>query len=227
MPLKNTDISIEHIISALKEPLPGKQAHISMLPEGRDLTDSDTNHSINKSAVLILIYPEGDELYFCLTKRNSMLKHHPGQISFPGGRCENHETDPWVTSLRETKEEIGVPQNQIKLIGKLSEVFVKVSNFIIYPYIGFSSEKPDFKVNHNEVEALIVLPLMSILSDNNRTTRMINTSLGPMNVPCYHISDNIIWGATSMMIAELEAILKQYYSRRGAHSDNVDNGQEP
>jgi len=222
-----TNITIEHIISALEEPLPGKQAHISMLPEGRDLICDETNQSIKKSAVLMLLYPEGNELHFCLTKRNSMLRNHPGQISFPGGRCENHETDPWNTSLRETEEEIGVPQNQIILIGKLSAVFVKVSNFMIYPYIGFSPEKPAFRVNHHEVEALISLPLSEILSDDNHTTRNVNTFMGSMKVPCYHINNHIIWGATSMMIAELEAILKQYYSRRGAHSDNVDNGREP
>lgn len=210
-------ITIEHIIEALQKPLPGKDAQINMLPNGRELIEAGNDPSVITSAVLILIYPENDELFFCLTKRNSNLKHHPGQISFPGGRCELHEKDPSKTALRETEEEIGVPQNQIQLLGKLTEVFVIVSNFNIHPYIGYCAKKPNFIINHKEVEELIELPLHSIFPKENHTERKMETRLGNITVPCYLINEHVIWGATSMMIAELEAILASHYSRREAH----------
>ena len=210
-------ITIDNLISALKAPLPGASAHTTMLPKGRKLDYDSNKPNIKKSAVLMLIYPNNGELFFCLTKRNAKLKHHPGQISFPGGKCEKHEIDTVETALRETEEEIGIERNHIQILGRLSDVYVSVSNFIIHPYIGYISRKPDFKINRKEVDELIVLPLNSILNMANRTERDIETSIGVLRVSCYLINDYVIWGATSMMIAELEALLRKHYSHRGAH----------
>ncbi|MFA9389498.1 MAG: CoA pyrophosphatase [Prolixibacteraceae bacterium] len=226
MPDQFSKITIQEIISSLKEPLPGQRAHMKMLPGGRSLTLPTNYSQVKKSAVLILLFYEQGLLHFCLTKRNSNLKNHPGQISFPGGRCEKYETDPWETALRETDEEIGIPPHQIQFLGKLSDVFVSVSNFNIHPYIGFIQEKPTFIINHKEVEKLIVLPLHSLFTEENHAIEMLETRNGKMNVPCYLIEDHVIWGATSMMIAELEVLLKQHYSGQEEHLNNADSDQE-
>lgn len=214
MPNNFPNITIEQLKLALKKPLPGEKAHLRMLPKGRKLTHTENDSSIKKSAVLMLLYPENNELFFCLTKRNLKLRHHPGQISFPGGRCEKHETDPWLTALRETEEEVGLNRDQIQFVGRLSDVYVSVSNFNIHPYIGYSRKKPTFVVNDDEVDELICLPLHSIFLEKNHSKRKLKTRQGTYEVPCYVINENIIWGATSMMIAELEVLLTQHYSHR-------------
>jgi len=159
-------ITIANIRSALKENLPGLDAQIKMLPKGRSLSMS-TDENVKESAVLILFFSENNTLYFCLTKRHSGLKHHPGQISFPGGKCEKHEKNPYDTALRETEEEIGVEANTIELLGKLTDVYISVSNFNIHPYIGYVEEKPNFIINKYEVEELLIFPLHSIFDSNN------------------------------------------------------------
>ena len=200
-------------------------AHQKMAPKGRSLAVPDLSQKVKKSAVLILLYPENGELQICLTKRNDLLKHHPGQISFPGGRCEKHETDPMLTALRETEEEIGVPQKEVQVLGKLSTLYIPVSNFIIHPYIGWIATKPTFSINTSEVDKVITLPLFLFLDEDSQKKMPVETSIGPFEVPCYFISGQLIWGATSMIIAELEAILRQHRGHRVKHSDNADNDQ--
>ncbi|MBN2805736.1 MAG: CoA pyrophosphatase [Prolixibacteraceae bacterium] len=212
--IKNIDAVA--ITEALQYPLPGAAAQRLMLPGGRDLIVAQEESGYFRSAVLLLLYPENGELFFCLTKRNEGLKHHPGQISFPGGRCENHENDGWLTALRETEEEIGVSKAQVEYLGKLTDVYVTVSRFNIHPFLGYVKKKPDFVINHHEVDTLITLPLSSIFQPENHAIQTFHTLNGLIEAPCYNIQHQVIWGATSMMLAELEAILRQHCSRRAA-----------
>jgi 8-oxo-dGTP pyrophosphatase MutT (NUDIX family) len=211
------DFNIEAIKEALKIELPGINAHKRMAPPNREIIKPENVENIFTSAVLLLIFPIENELHLCLTRRTENMKNHPGQISFPGGRCEIHEKDPVVTALRETHEEIGIDSNKISIIGKLSDVYIPVSKFIIHPYVGFSTSALKFRVNKSEVDQLIVIKLSEFINPDSRITKNINTTTGKMDVPCYFINGHVIWGATSMMIAELEAILTQYYSRRGGY----------
>lgn len=205
-------INTETIRSALiSEDLPGSEAQKKMLPKGRSLEIK--GKQVKESAVLVLLFYKHDELHVCLTKRNSKLKHHPGQISFPGGRKEAGES-LLETALRETDEEVGIKSESIEILGQLSSVYVSVSNFNIQPYIGFTSSLPKFTINIDEVEDVIEIPIKEFLDTKNHSTNQINTSKGNLNVPCYSIDNHIIWGATSMMIAELEAILKHYFQHR-------------
>ncbi len=210
-------IEIEDIKEALKTGLPGVKAHKTMAPPHREIIKPVNTDNIHASAVLILVFYQNEELYLCLTQRNKNMKNHPGQISFPGGRCELYEKNPVDTALRETHEEIGIHPGKISIIGKLTDLYVPVSKFIIHPYVGFSSEYLEFKINHSEVEELIVLKFSDFFNSSNRKIRNMKTIKGNLNVPCYVVSKHVIWGATSMMIAELEVIIRQYYSRRGAH----------
>lgn len=218
----NKNLTKEFVADALNQNLPGEKAHQIMKPNGRSLLIPENEKQVKKSAILILIYPDENELKFCLTKRNEQLKHHPGQISFPGGKCESHESEPITTALRETEEEIGIHFSKIEILGELSTLYVPVSKFKIYPFIGWTNQKPNFKINQFEVDEIITLPLKSILDNNYKAIKTVKTSWGKTKVPCYFIENNLIWGATSMMIAELEVILKQHYSHREAHLNNDD-----
>lgn len=220
--------NIEGLAAALNGALPGSAAHERMRPAGRSLDLPPSKKSIKTSAVMALLYRKENEIYICLTKRNKALRHHPGQISFPGGRAEENEIQqPLKTALRETHEEIGIAPAEIELLGSLSPLYVPVSNFMIYPYVGYCEHEPDFVVNHQEVDQLLTIPVRELLNTQNQINQKVNTSLGNIDVPCYQIDGHIVWGATSMILAELEAILRQHYSHRAIHSDNVHSDPTP
>jgi 8-oxo-dGTP pyrophosphatase MutT (NUDIX family) len=210
-------ITLNHLISALKNELLGDFAHYSKLPDGRTLVPQYDKLIVRQSAVLLLFFEVEGELNLCLTLRNSNLKYHPGQISFPGGQCNIDETDMAVTALRETEEEIGIQRNNIDLLGKLSELYVSVSNFNIHPFVGFHSGSLLFNPNPIEVDEVITLPVSEILNTDNQHIKEINTSQGVLNIPCYIFGKHLVWGATAMIIAELEFLLKKYFQLQEAN----------
>lgn len=192
----------------LKNPLPGVAAHQLMVPPDRPLTaPSSILPSIRESAVLFLIYPINDIPYFCLTKRPKTMKNHAGQFSFPGGKKEKSDPTIEYTALRETCEEIGLKPDGIHLLRQLTQVFVPISRFFIHPVLAFTNQQPSFYPSKSEVEQIIELPL-SLLKKENRTTTTIISPSGNRMVPCYLHKQEIIWGATAMILAEMELILR-------------------
>ncbi|HPS12206.1 MAG TPA: CoA pyrophosphatase [Prolixibacteraceae bacterium] len=215
-------ITVQDIIAALELELPGEKAHRLMLPEGRTL-DIPFGKTIKESAVLIPLFFKNEILFICLTRRNKNLKHHPGQISFPGGQKEKQEQTFEETALREMEEETGIKKEQIELLGELSTIYIPVSNFLIHPFIGYLENEPTFSVDHNEVDEIITIPMKIFLDPENKTTSPINTITGMLNVPCYKINEQIIWGATAMIIAEITTLLENYGLREEKYSGNGSN----
>ena len=87
------------------------------------------------SAVLLPLVIDLNQLCVLLQIRSENLNHHPGEIGFPGGAKENFDSDFVQTVYRETKEEIGLNQNEIEIIGKLDDVITS-TRFLIKPYVG-------------------------------------------------------------------------------------------
>ena len=176
------------------------KSHQRMMPPNRKLKASagDTSR-LKPSSVLLLLFEEDHELYICLIKRPVTMKHHAGQVAFPGGRIDPGET-PAETALRETNEEIGIPSEKIEVLGSLSELFVDVSGFLIQPFVGWLAEKPVFTINKAEVEKTILFPLLQY-KDKLEDTELETVS-GKLKVPCFHFEGEIIWGATAMILAE-------------------------
>ncbi len=209
------NITIDEIKVAIKKSLPGKIAHLKMIPKDRTLVVPDKNISkYIDSAVLILLFNNANILYFCLIKRSLNLKYHPGQISFPGGKIEKGESDYTITALREADEEIGLDPNKIEIIGNISSVYIPVSNFMIYPVLAYSEEIPNLKVNESEVDEIIYLPIYEFFNPVNITEEIVNSGSSTIKTPCYKINDYIIWGATAMLINEFcEIIINHRKSR--------------
>ena len=196
----------ENIKKALKQNLPGGISHKKMLPPNRVLKAAPEEKNIlKKSSVLLLLFIENDELTACLIKRPSHMKHHAGQIALPGGKIEKDET-AIVTALRETYEEIGIQPKQIKILGTLSEFYVEVSRFQIYPIVGWLDKKPEFVINTNEVEKTILFPIKNFKAPFNEVE--LETFTGKLKVPCIKFDGEIIWGATAMILSEFADILK-------------------
>lgn len=134
------------------------------------------------------------------------MKYHPGQIALPGGRIEKGET-ALETAFRETFEEIGIPKEEIEILGTLSELYVEVSRFRIHPFVGWLKKKPEMIINSNEVDKAIFFPLKYFTQLPDEIE--IKTVKGKLKVPCIRFEGEIIWGATSMILAELVAILNE------------------
>ncbi len=188
--------------------LPGSASHRKMLPLNRVLTAAiEEQTQIKHSSVLLLLFIENQELNACLIKRPSHMKHHAGQIALPGGRIEKGET-ALDTALRETWEEIGISRDKIEVLGSLSEIYVQVSRFQIHPFVGWLDKRPEFIINKNEVGKTLSFPLKLI--SNSFEEVELETFTGMLKVPCIRFEDEIIWGATAMILSEFFDVLEQY-----------------
>lgn len=182
-----------------------------MLPPGRRLKTPEEEASfIKQSGVLILLFPSEGQLYTCLTRRPVTMKHHPGQISFPGGKVEAEDFSAEMTALREAREEVGVDSAQVEILGCLSDLYVEVSRFSIHPYLAWVDKKPDFTVNFDEVEEVILFPIGAFVNNEIVAETDVQTVTGLLRVKYYPFGDQLIWGATAMILSELIEILKAY-----------------
>jgi len=193
---------------AINKDLPGEESHQKMrviYDQSIELPFSKINST--QAAVLILLYLADNEIYFFLTKRTDELKHHKGQISLPGGTQEGNEK-LIDTALRETQEEIGINKTSISIIGTITPLFVPVTGFMIYPFIGYSLNKLDPKPDPVEVAKIFSVNISDLLNKENRTTEQRNIRGYDVQVPYFKLNDYQVWGATSMILSEFRDLIK-------------------
>ena len=160
------------------------------------------------AAVLVPIVDHLDGLSVLLTQRSSQLRHHPGQISFPGGRIEAQDTGPLEAALRETEEEIGLTREHVNFAGYLDPHLV-LTGFWITPVVGFIRPGFALKLDHREVDSTFEVPLRHILDPANHRSR--ERTIGTTAVQVYDIpyGEHNIWGATAGMLIALYRLLEQ------------------
>lgn len=122
---------------------------------------------------------------------------------------ETKDEDIWHTSLRETEEEVGIPSGTIKKIGQLSSLYIPVSNFLVYPHIGYINFIPTFKLQKSEVSKVITPPVHHLLGEGviKYKDLKVRNDIMLESVPHFYLDDNVIWGATAMMLNELRLTL--------------------
>lgn len=203
---------IEQLKVRFQNPLPGEEAQFLMSPFGRQRIQQIDPEKYNprKSAVLILLFPEQDSIRTILIQRPVYTGVHSGQVAFPGGKFEETDTDLQQTALRETFEEVGVPANTIEIIGKLTDLYINPSNFLVSPYLGFVSKLPDFIMDAYEVQKIITVDLFSLNDIRIQSEKTITHSSGyKIKTPYYEIEGLTVWGATAMMISELNVVVQE------------------
>ena len=196
---------IDKLRERLGKELPGREAQLKMAPSV--MHEADDSNAV-KSSVLILIYPKNNSLYIVLIKRPEYNGHHSGQISFPGGKCEPSDKCYEDTALRETFEEIGIIREDIQVLGQITSIYIPPSNFKIYPIVGYLSYTPTFNINSTEVERTIEIKMADLTDKSIIKIKEVKTSTGQyINAPYYSIEDEVIWGATAMILAEFITII--------------------
>lgn len=161
------------------------------------------SRSLRKASVLIGFVERPTGLNVVLTKRAAHLKHHPGQISFPGGKYEEGDGTLYQTAMREAREEIGISEDQIQILGQLPEL-VTVSKFAVTPVLAFIS--PDYRslIDKNEVEEVFEVPADFLLDRRqlfSNTFQIKNTPHRVFAIPYKH---HFIWGMTAQIIQSLQ-----------------------
>tara|TARA_R110002110_G_scaffold13596_39_gene64905 strand:- start:689 stop:1288 length:600 start_codon:yes stop_codon:yes gene_type:complete len=156
---------------------------------------------LRPAGVLAPIQEVNGRLELLLTKRSSALKHHPGQISFPGGKQDSGDVDSVAAALREAHEEIGLPPQQVEILGVLP-IHNTVTSFAVTPVIGLIKGKFDLLAEPGEVEEVFSVPLAHVLDPQNyliQSRRWRGTLRHYFVVP---FGPYYIWGATARMLRE-------------------------
>ncbi|TVZ54799.1 NUDIX domain-containing protein [Lutibacter sp. Hel_I_33_5] len=192
--------------------LGGLESHFRLAPQMRLQYNEEKIKAKDpkKAAVLALFYPNNQgEACFLLTQRASYKGTHSAQISFPGGKIEEDDTNLEETALRETFEEVGVSKIYVTMIREMTAVYIPPSNFLATPFLGYATTKPNFIAN-NEVAELIEVKVDDLLDDKNISSVKMSTSyMENIDVPCFKLNNHIVWGATAMMLNEIKELFKQ------------------
>lgn len=191
--------------------LPGGKAHqtLKATPIGNNIPKFEHSAAPRLGSVLVLLYEEKGQLQFPLIKRPKYVGLHSGQISLPGGKREKGE-NVIDTALREAHEEIGVPPEWVKVLGTLSDFYVIPSNFLIKPVVSIALKKPIFIPDQHEVERILCGSIDDLLKEDAiKEKDIIAGDHYPMRAPYFEIENEIVWGATAMMLNELRVILKE------------------
>lgn len=209
---------IDFLSKRLLADLPGTNAHLQMMPEIKNLPYRTlmAKKDAKKSAVLVLLYLNGENLNIIFTLRSKKLSNHSGQISFPGGHLDKGET-PVQTALRESWEEIGLKSTDINIIGRLSDLYVPPTNYIISPVVGYMTQKPDYYINSpDEVEEILDLALEKFYDESVYSVENWKYKGQELKVPLWKIhTETPLWGASSMIMMEFLMLYSEFKSQKG------------
>ncbi len=205
------------IVTQLKKELvylPGESAHLEMSPAGREKSSEALKKvkDARQSAVSIILFEEQEELHFVLIQRSEYEGIHSKQISFPGGKKERYDTNFIATALRETHEEVGIHIDQLHHLGKLTKVYIPVSNFEVHPHVFYMKRKQDFKKQVREVDEIFTVPISALLDNKNLHKKDIRVNKNYLlkKVPCFIFEAKIVWGATAIILNELKSVLNRF-----------------
>jgi len=158
------------------------------------------------AAVLVPLVFFQNEWHVLYTRRTDRVESHKGQVSFPGGACDEGETTPEETALREADEEIGIAPSDVRVIGKLSRM-VTISKYRVTPVVGVIQFPYAFKTSGAEVARVFTMPLAWLANRNNYWEFSMPGS--DRSVIVYHPFDGeLLWGATARMTVNFLKILE-------------------
>lgn len=198
----------------LAQSLPGRSSHIKMATKSRleEMKRVEVNLlQAKKSAVMILLFHEDEKLKVIFIRRSHYVGVHAGQIAFPGGRFEEEDVDVKNTALREIQEEIGITADQIEILGRITDIYVPPSNFLISVFVGYLNAKPVYTLDKYEVAEIIEIELEDFFADDviQEKEFIVPSDNYSVLAPYYKVANAEVWGASAMVMTELLDILQK------------------
>lgn len=167
--------------------------------------------SARQAGVLVLVYPVDGVLTTLLIRRTPDPGVHSGQIGFPGGAHEPQDGDYTATALREACEEVGLCQ-PVTVLGQLTPLYIPPSRYMVNPTVGSLPARAAFRPNPEEVAALLELPLSGLFDESRKRAEDWQLGGGTFHVPFYDVDGHKVWGATALLLSELEMRLRTVLS---------------
>lgn len=192
---------IEKLQKSFRHELPGWEAQKKLSP-GYNPAYRQAKADALQASVMVLISPLEGIPHLNFIKRASRYQDdkHKGQIGFAGGKIEEGETEIQAV-IREVEEEIGITEDQYTIMGKISPLYVFVSNFLVHPFIAYANEPLSFTLDPTEVDDLIQWPIIKL--QQGPLLKDIKSQGGLIkDVPYYPLNNETLWGATSMITSE-------------------------
>lgn len=169
-------------------------------------SDEGAGSVLTPAAVLVPVIERPDSLTMLLTHRTAHLNDHPGQVSFPGGRCEVGDGSPVVTALREAEEEVGLRAQQVDVIGVLPD-YKTGTGFRVTPVVGLIRPPLELALDEFEVAEVFETPLAFLLDPTNHQRMAIEISGVRRQFWAMPYEGHFIWGATAGMIVNFYRFL--------------------
>jgi len=160
------------------------------------------------AAVCMLLYPRAGTWHLPLTLRPGHMVAHADQISLPGGVIEEDE-DSREAALRELNEELGIPPADVTLLGRLSDLYIFNSNYLVTPWLAAVDARPAWKISADEVAELLEVPLPHLVDPATAARHLIRRGLLHFEAPHFAFDGHRIWGATAIMLGELVALISE------------------
>ena len=174
-----------------------------LIKEKLDLVKELEETPFPKAGVLIVLKNFGEykkDPHIIFTKRSSKLSSHPGEVSFPGGKFEEQDSNLLATAVRESAEEIGIKKLNLEHLGKLPYLISK-HNIEVHPFIAALKEDQEFIANE-EIESIFTVPVSYLKNNQNAHIHEFNRQNHNVRISTWHYNEYVIWGLTAMIAAE-------------------------
>jgi len=168
----------------------------------------NSDGALREAAVLVALFHKDGEPHVLLTRRCADLRHHAGQISFPGGRIDPDDEDSLAAALREAQEEVGLAARHVDVLGRLSEQLVVVTGFRLTPWVGSVPYPYPYRAHPGEVDEILEVPLAELARPGAHRTETREAYGMLHEVHFFTLSRDAIWGATARVLHELLGVWK-------------------
>jgi 8-oxo-dGTP pyrophosphatase MutT (NUDIX family) len=155
-----------------------------------------------RAAVLLLLLDKDGKEHILFTERSQKVEYHKGEISFPGGKADPGDSSLVETALREGAEEIGLCPEDVTILGRMDDIVTMTTGFVVSPYVGRISYPYPFRVNADEIAALILAPLEALSTSCGAEVPQVIPWKKRFASHCFRYGNHIIWGATARILQQ-------------------------